>query len=140
MKWALIVLVLLALLVAGFLAYGSLISNPRVVDEISKNPSGARAQKVMLLTLPSNRQLPVNYLQDKDTVFVGADGPWWRELRDGATVRLFIRGEAFVGEARVVLNDPNYTHEVFERLRPTAPSWLPDWLNGKLVVISLSAP
>ena len=27
--------------------------------------------------------------------------------------------------------------DVFARLRPAAPEWLPDWLNGKLVVISL---
>jgi hypothetical protein len=54
-----------------------------------------------------------------------------------APVKLVIKGEKFTGSATVVLDDPEYTQEIFERLRPTAPEWLPDWLNGKLFVIEL---
>ena len=38
------------------------------------------ARKVMLITLPSGRTLPVNYLRDGDTVYAGADGRWWRDV------------------------------------------------------------
>jgi len=40
--------------------------------------------------------------------------------------------------AVVVLDDQAYVDDVFSRLRPTVPKWLPDWLNGKLVVVTLS--
>lgn len=38
---------------------------------------------------------------------------------------------------RVVLDDPEYTRDLFSRLRPSAPKWLPDWLNAYLIVIDL---
>ena len=47
------------------------------------HPNGERARKVMLLTLPSGRELPVNYLREGDRVYAGADGRWWRELAAG---------------------------------------------------------
>ena len=51
---------------------------------------------------------------------------------------MIIRGLEFRGHGRVVLDDPTYVEDVFSRLRPTVPEWLPDWLNGKLVVITLT--
>jgi len=91
---------------------------------------------VLLLTLPSGRTIPVNYLRETDVVYAGSDGRWWRELRgDGAPVALEIRGEALRGHAQAIESDPAHTHDVFARLRPTVPSWLPDWLNGVLVEI-----
>ena len=38
------------------------------------------------------------------------------------------------------LDDPDYIKDIFSRLRPTVPKWLPDALNGKLVVITLKEP
>ena len=106
--------------------------------ELRTAPEGERAKKVMLLTLPSGRTIPVNYLREADIVYAGSDGRWWRELRgDGASVALEIRGEALRGHARAIENDPAHTHDVFARLRPTVPSWLPDRLNGVLVEIRL---
>lgn len=137
MKWLAIAFVLLVVVPACVLVYGRFIANPRVADELRTQPDGSRGAKAMLLTLPSGRELPVNYLREDATVYVGADGPWWRELRDDSAVGLLIRGERFEGRSRVVLDDPELTRAVFERLRPTAPAWLPDWLNGKLIVIEL---
>ena len=54
-------------------------------------------------------------------------------------VELFVMGETLRGRASAVEDDPARTHEVFARLRPTVPSWLPDWLNGVLVVVELEA-
>jgi hypothetical protein len=95
----------------------------------------------MLLTLQDGRMYPVNYLHEKNLVFMGIDGRWWREFLDeGQPVEMLIMGESFSGHAVTVLDDPAYTNDVFKRLRPTVPKWLPDWLNGKLVVITLDPP
>lgn len=74
------ILVILTLLFAGTRLYYFFIVNPRVVAELQSEPNGERAQRVMLLTLPDGSTIPVNYLQEGQVVFVGADGQWWREL------------------------------------------------------------
>ena len=141
LKWSGIVVAALILgLLALRLLYG-FIANPRVIEEITANPNGERAGIVMALTLPDGRTLPVNYRREDNNVYAGADGRWWRTLRDGnAPVTVLIRGEAFTGAARVVFDDPEFKAEIFGRLRPTVPSWLPGWLDAHLVVIELEAP
>lgn len=138
LKWAGIVM---AVLVVGLIVlrifYG-LITNPKVIDEITVDPGGERAGIVMALTLPDGRTLPVNYLREGDRVYAGADGRWWRTLREGdAPVTVMIRGETLAGRAHVVLDDPAYKAGVFARLRPTVPEWLPAFLDAHLVVIEL---
>lgn len=144
MKWVLIALVAVIaippMLYLGVLAYYNLIGNDRVAVELRADPEGERANIVMLLTLPSGRELPVNYLREGNQVFVGADGRWWKAFRDGdVPVGVMIKGEQLSGKARVVLDDPEYTSDVFSRLRPSAPQWLPEWLNAYLVVIDLES-
>ena len=138
LKWFLIVL---AVLVAAFLVlrlvFGP-IANARVMEELASDPHGERAGIVMLLTLPGDRVLPVNYRREGNQVFAGADGRWWRALREGdVPVTVTIRGEALAGRARVVFDDPEYKRDVFARLRPNVPKWLPEWLDAHLVVIDL---
>ena len=109
------------------------------VDEIRNNPLGPLAKKTMVISLPDGRIYPVNYLKENNLVFMGIDGLWWRAFQGaGAPVTLLIQGTSYTGHARVVLDNPRYTEEVFARLRPTVPKWLPDALNGKLVVITLN--
>ena len=141
LKWsAIVVAVFIVALLALRVLYG-LVANPRVVKEITDNPQGERAGIVMLLTLPDGRALPVNYLLEGDRVYAGADGRWWRSLRDGdAPVTVLIRDRTFQGRAHVVFDDAEFKADVFSRLRPTVPTWLPDWLNAHLVVIDLERP
>lgn len=140
-KWVVIVLVVLGLLLGLASLYSQLVTNPKVAAELVDSPDGERAAKVMLLTLPEGQVLPVNYLREEGLVFVGADGGWWRQFQpSGAAVSLLIKGVQHSGQARVVLDNPNYTAEIFAKLRPRAPAWLPTWLNGKLVVIELETP
>jgi len=132
------VIAVLALLAVAYLLHARLVANPKVVEELRSNPTGARAARVALLTFADGSAIPVNYLREGNKVFIGADGLWWREFRDGgAAVSVLIRGETHTGRAFVVLDDPRYVEDVFSRLRPTVPKWLPDWLNGKLVVVTL---
>ena len=141
LKWSVIVV---AVLVVGFVTLRvlySLVVNPRVIAEIAANPQGERAAIVMVLTLPDGRALPVNYRREGNRVYAGADGRWWRSLRAGdAPVTVLIRGEMLVGHARVSFDDPEFKADVFSRLRPTVPSWLPKWLDAQLVVIDLAGP
>ena len=130
---------MLILALAGYVIYQVKVRNPEVARELRAEPNGARAARVMLMTIDDRKTIPVNYLRDGNEVFVGADGPWWREMRDqGQPVTLLIKGEKFAGRAQAISGRPNYTKEVFKRLRPDVPGWLPDWLNGVLVVVELA--
>jgi hypothetical protein len=123
------------LLGGGYWIYTELYANPRVAREIAEHPDGERAQKVMLLTLPSSRQIPVNYWREGDIVYAGADGAWWKELRgQGRPVTVFIRGEELEGIGRAVRDDPEYTERIFAKLRPGALAGF-----GTLVEIRLGA-
>jgi len=122
----------LPLLVGGAYLYFEQ-ANQRVIVELRENPRGERAQKVMLLTLPSGKTIPVNYLRDDDTVYAAADFPWWREVRGaGGRGSVLVRGEILHGLVRAVEDDPDLRSDVFARLRPSAPSW-----TGTLVVVEL---
>jgi len=115
--------------------------NRGVIEQLKSNPAYQRGDKVALFTLPSGRELPANYLMEDDRIYVGVDGFWWREFRgEGAPVEVLVRGRRYHGIGQVILDDPVYTATIFERLRPTVPDWLPDVLNGKLVVITVDSP
>jgi hypothetical protein len=138
MKWLLIAIATLTALLVGFYFYFVLVTNSKVAAELRAEPQGQRAAIVMLLTFADGKEIPVNYLREGNKVFAGADGPWWREFKGaGAPVTLEIRGAVMTGHAVVVLDQPDYVKDVFARLRPNVPEWLPDWLNGKLVEITL---
>ena len=138
MRVALIVLATLTLLIVGYGVYVTSIGNSGVVAELKQNPMGERAERAMLLTFPDGKTIPVNYLREGNRVYAGADGAWWRAFDgEGAAVTLLIQGEALKGHAIVELRDQEFIDDVFSRLRPTVPEWLPDWANGKLVIVDL---
>lgn len=140
MKWLLIIIAALALFVVGYAIYTNKVVNPRVLKELQSNPQGARAARAMLLTLPDGRVLPVNYLREGNQVFAGSDGRWWRAFQNGdVPVTMLIKGETLTGRASVEINDQAVIDDVFSRLRPAA-SWVPDWLDAKLVIIILDDP
>jgi len=134
MKYVPVVVVALLAIFAGYAVFVSWVGNPWVVSELRKDPDGARARRVMLLTLPSGSVIPVNYLRQDDRVYAAADGRWWRELRgQGAPVELLVRGETLVGHARAIEDEPDHRSAIFDRLRPNAPM-----LFGTLIQIDLA--
>ena len=133
MRWLVVGLAAVLVLGVGYAIYMVQVANPRVVRELREDPQGERAKKVMLLTLPSGKALPVNYLRDGDTVYAAADFPWWRDIPEGGGPgSVLIRGETLRGRVRVVRDDPELRDAVFERLRPTAPR-----IFGTMIVIEL---
>ena len=138
MRVSLIVLVILTLSILGHCVYVTQIGNPGVVADLKQNPMGKRAERTMLLMFSQGKTIPVNYLREGSLVYAGADGWWWREFEgEGAAVTLLVRGEELKGHATVFLEDQEFIDRVFSKLRPTVPVWLPDWANGKLVIIDL---
>ena len=130
----------LAIGVVGYQLYFFKVVNPRVVEELQSNPSGERAKKVMLLTLPQGRTIPVNYLHEDNRVYVGADYSWWKAYKgEGAAADILIQGRKLSSHGRAMLDDPENRDKVFSRLRPTAPAWIPEWAKGKLIVFTLSS-
>ena len=125
----------IALLAGGYAFYATQIANPRLIRELTEHPDGERAKRVMLLTLPGGRRIPVNYLREDAMVYAAADGPWWRELvGDSPRVTVLVQGETLTGRARVVRDDAAHTADVFSRLRPDALEGF-----GTLVEIALDA-
>ncbi len=133
MKWTAIAIALGTSLVGTTGCGLSSWMNDGVVRELHEEPDGERAKKVMLLTLPSGKALPVNYLREGDTVYAAADFPWWRELEGGGGAgTVLIRGETLSGQVRAVTDDEELRSSVFERLRPNALSFA-----GTLIVVDL---
>ena len=58
-------------------------TNPDVVQEVRANPTGERAAKVMLLTLPSARMIPVNFLLEDGRVYAGPTGDGGKNSKAG---------------------------------------------------------
>ena len=57
-RFASIAVAALVLLAVGYGFYMERIVSPRVVRELIAHPAGDRAQRVMLITLPSGRRFP----------------------------------------------------------------------------------
>ena len=111
--------------------------NTRVMNEIRSEPFGERARKTMIVTLEDGRVYPVNFLRETGRVYMGIDGLWWRVFQgEGSRVQMEINDQIVTGTGVVVLDDPARVDDVFSRLRPTVPEWLPRALNGKLVEIT----
>jgi len=128
MRWVYIIIIAIIVSVVGFAIYQKNFVNPAVAEELRSQPEGLRAARVMLMTIDGSYTL----------VYVGADGPWWHELTgEGSPVALLIKGKVYTGQARAVVNQPEFTRQVFKRLRPKMPGWIPDMFNGVLVQIDL---
>ena len=86
MKTTLLAAAGMAAMMILFILHTRLVQNPRVEAELEREPEGERASRVLVLSLPSGKTIPVNYWIDPDEtgrsiVYVASDFFWWRELR-----------------------------------------------------------
>jgi len=77
----------LALLVVftAYITFMLFLMDPMVLNEIKAKPASEMASEAIALKFAAGKEIPVNYLKEGNKVFVGADGPWWREFKDGPT-------------------------------------------------------
>ena len=59
-----ICLTVVVVAIVSTVLYSAKVMNPRVIEELTADPNGERAKKVMLLTFPDDKTLPVNYLHE----------------------------------------------------------------------------
>lgn len=55
---------------------------------------------------------PIGYYQEGDRVWITTGSPWWKNLRNGARVRILIRLKAYVGTADVVTDPAEAAHRL----------------------------
>lgn len=80
----------------------------------------------MLLTFTGRKSgrrytIPVRYLRENETLLTLTDSPWWRNLRGGAPVDLFIAGRNVRGRAEV-RTDPEDVEQGIRAMLRQAPS------------------
>ena len=95
-------------------------SGNQVVALLLRSPVHSVASgRLALITVTGRRSgrehtLPVGYEQDGERLRIPVLWPqrklWWRNLRDGAPVRLRLRGEARTGRAQAQVDDRGDVH------------------------------
>jgi len=83
--------------------------NPLVTWTLRSRLHGMMSASTVLVTVTGRKSgrpytLPISYHQSGDTltIITRRDKSWWRNVRDGAPVRLLLRGQEVEGQAQVV--------------------------------------
>lgn len=130
---------LLAIQSAGCATVFEHVVNPPVVEELRSEPHGSRAHRTMLLTLPDGRAIPVDYVRQGDRLYAVSGFRWWRTLRGGKRVTVFIRGERLTGVGDVFQGDAAVETNMLSRLKMPVLGIPPAWTGGALVEIVLDS-
>jgi hypothetical protein len=99
----------------------------RLVVGLLRSPFHARLRHTtMLLTFTGRKSgrrytIPVRYLREDETLLTLTDSPWWRNLRGGVPVDLYIAGQKVRGCAEVNTNPEDVKQGISAMLRQ-APS------------------
>jgi hypothetical protein len=64
---------------------------------------------------------PIAYFRDGDSVYITTDSPWWRNLGNGARVRLLIRLRAYVGHSYPI-TDPAQARRRLRQILDAVPT------------------
>ena len=121
------VLIILSAL-AGIALVVVVVLNPLVTMILRSERHALLSDRMMLITVRERgtagmSTFPVNYLREMDTVYIGCDSGWWKNLEGGAEVRMLVAGGELVGWATPVLHDPDRISEGFKKLRPSTYRW-----------------
>jgi hypothetical protein len=113
---------------AGIAVVVTIVANPLVSTILRSERHTFLSDHIMLITVKKQDTsamitFPVNYLREADTVYVGCDSSWWKDLQGGAEVRMHIKDSDLVGWAMPILDDPDRISEGFKKLRPSTYQW-----------------
>ena len=113
---------------AGVAVTVTVIANPLVSTILRSERHALLSDRIMLITLKERDTsnlitFPVNYLREMNTVYVGCDFGWRKQLEGGAEVRLRIEGNDLIGWATPILDDPDRSSAGFKKLRPSTYKW-----------------
>jgi hypothetical protein len=119
MRKRLVTLVLVCVGIAGLL----LAAHVFVPLILKSERHALLSSHVMLISMKKREttnqiSFPVDYLREGNTVYVGSDSAWWKNLEGGAEVRMLIQGTEYVGWATPITDDLDRLREGFKKLRP----------------------
>jgi deazaflavin-dependent oxidoreductase (nitroreductase family) len=88
------------------------LSNPVIILLLRSPLHGILSRSTMLITVKGKKSgkaytTPVNYLRQGDVLYTlsSRDRSWWRNLRGGAAVTLFLQGKEVTGKGTVIEDD-----------------------------------
>jgi deazaflavin-dependent oxidoreductase (nitroreductase family) len=94
--------------------------NPMMIWLLRSPFHGMVSKGIMLVTLTGRKSgktisTPTNYLRDGQTLWVISwrDRTWWRNLRDGASIRVLLAGKSVEGRGQVVEEDQAIAESLF---------------------------
>ncbi|VAW32125.1 hypothetical protein MNBD_CHLOROFLEXI01-128 [hydrothermal vent metagenome] len=90
---------------------------------------GIVSKDIMLITIAGRKSgkkytLPVSYVREGNKVICSTDRAvrlWWRNLRGGANVTLWLRGKEVTGQATVIYDDPEAIAKGIETMLKYVP-------------------
>jgi deazaflavin-dependent oxidoreductase (nitroreductase family) len=65
-------------------------------------------------------EIPVGYVQDRNTLLITTESPWWKNLRGGKSVLVRLRGQNRAGVADVI-TDEERLYESYRVMLPAGP-------------------
>lgn len=97
------------------------IMNPLVGLLLRTPLHGLVSEDLMLLTFTGRKtgreySTPVGYVRQGDEVSIFTHSPWWKNLRDGAPVKMRIQGQTYQGKPEIVENLAEIKSMALERI------------------------
>ena len=117
-------IVKIASILAGVIVLVIVVANPIVSAILRSEHHRFMSDRIMLISMKKQgtseeTTFPVNYLRERNIVYIGADFSWWEHLKGGAEVDMLIAGTEYTGWATPILDDPDRTSAGFKKLRPS---------------------
>ncbi len=82
------------------------------------SPDSSARRRLLLITFTGRNSgkrftTPISYVQHGTTLLLGVGGPWWKNLRGGAEVKLRLRGNTYTGQAEA-RNDAASVERIYQ--------------------------
>ena len=114
--------------------------NDRVIQRLRSPDHAPHSQRDLLITVTGRKSgkhytIPLNYRRTpQDTLVIGTEGDWWRNLEGGADVTVLLAGETLRARAEPILDDPGKRRRLGKLM--TGPFWFV--FSRSIVVIEVT--